>query len=179
MNNKTKLNKVGRKTSHRVSLQRNLLNDVLIYEHLTTTFAKSKLVISNFDKLITYVKTKKTEQEKSKILLQKLQNQNSVSKLIEVYQKRFAKEKSGFLNVYKLEPRKGDGAKMVKMMVKGYVYKDIGKKVITKKESKKVVPIKEGKKAEYFETESIKSTSGKSQLKGANAGTIVKTRSGI
>ena len=180
MNSKRAIKKVGRKTSHKVSLKRNLINDVIIYEHLTTTLAKSKIVISDFDKLITYVKSSRPEQEKSRILLQKLKSENSVKKMLEVYQKRFEKESSGFLNVYKIGNRKGDSAKMVKMMVKGYVYKDIGKRVSdkkVKKEAKKVVEAE--KKPGFLEAQNLKSTGGKSQISGAESGTIVKTRSGI
>ena len=179
MNSKTAIKKVGRKASHRDSLQRNLMNDIVIYEHLTTTIAKSKIVIPDFDKLITLVKSKRSEPEKARMLLQKLKNENAVKKLLEVFQKRFEKDNSGFLNVYKLESRKGDGAKMVKMMVKGYVYKDIGKKVTVKKEAKKEVTATKDKQPEYLEKESIKGSSGKSQLQGAAASNIVKTRSGI
>jgi len=180
MNSKTKIKKVGKKTSHRVALQKNLLADVVIYEHITTTLAKSKIVISEFDKLITFVKSGKSDREKERVLTTKIHNENAVKKLIEVFQKRFAKEKSGFLNVYKLDPRKGDGAKIVKLMVKGYVYKDIGKKVSVKKDDKKEnkKPV-EGKKPEYLEASALKGSSGKSQLEGSAAGSVVKTRSGI
>jgi large subunit ribosomal protein L17 len=178
MNSKIAVKKVGRKTSHKVSLQRNLINDVIIYEHLTTTLAKSKLVISEFDKLITYIKSDKTVLEKSRVLINKLQNENSVKKLIEVYQKRFSEGNCGFLNVYKIADRKGDAAKMVKLIVKGYVYKDIGKRV-NKKITKKAVSGTEEKTPEYLEAKAYKGTSGKSQVVGSAGSTKVKTRSGI
>jgi len=179
MNSKTTIKKVGKKTSHRKSLQRNLLSDLIIYEHLTTTIAKSKIITPAFEKLITFIKSGKTNQEKERILLQTLKNPNAVKKMLEVYQKRFEKEKGGYVNIYKLGNRKGDNAKMVKLMVKGYVYKEIGKRVSAKKDSKKVEAKNPEKKPDYLAKESLKGVSGKSQYEGGPSAQVVKTRSGI
>ena len=102
MNSKTTIKKVGKKTSHRKSLQRNLLSDLIIYEYLTTTIAKSKIITPAFEKIISFVKSGKTKQEKERILTQTLKNKSAVTKLIEVYQKRFEQEKGGYIHIYKL-----------------------------------------------------------------------------
>lgn len=179
MNSKTTIKKVGKKTSHRKSLQKNLLSDLIIYEYLTTTIAKSKIITPAFEKLITFIKSGKTKQEKERILLQTLKNESAVTKLLEVYLKRFEKEKGGYVNIYKLGNRKGDNAKMVKLMLKGYVYKEIGKKVSNKKDTKKEVTKEAEKKPEYSAKESIKGVSGKTQYQGGPSAPVVKTRSGI
>lgn len=175
MNSKTGITKVGRTKSHRDSLQRNLLNDLIVYEYIMTTKAKARLVVGEFDKLIKIACSKSERSEKEYKLFFKLHNDNSVAKLLDIYQKRFADEKSGFVHVYKLGIRKGDSSKMVKLMVKGYIYKEIGKKVSDKPVKKE---IKEDKQTEAQRI-NVKSASGKSQLVGNNAASKVKTRSGI
>jgi large subunit ribosomal protein L17 len=178
MNSKLTLKKIGRKTSHRKLLQKNLLSDLIIYEYVTTTLAKSKVITPLFEKTISFIKSGKTNQEKERILLKTMKNENAIKKLLEVYQKRFEKENAGYVNVYKLGYRVGDNAPLVKLMVKGYVYKDIGKKV-SAKETKKVEVKESDRKPGYLERESLKGVSGKNQYDGAPSTPAVKSRSGI
>ncbi len=179
MNSKTGFNKVGIKKSHRESLKRNLVNDLIIYEYLTTTAAKSKLVLANFDRIIGIANGDKTDHEKVRTLEQFLHNDTAVAKIMEVFTKRFASEKSGLVRVYKVGNRKGDNADMVKLMVKGYVYKEVGKKVAAKpvKKAGKVEAKTENKLAAGVQTP--KNVSAKSQVAGSAAAAKVKTRSGI
>jgi hypothetical protein len=107
-----------------------------------------------------------------------LKNENVVKKLLEVFQKRFATETGGYVSTFKLGNRKGDNAPLVKLMVKGYVYKDIGKKVSVKKETKKVEAKDSDKKPGFLAKESIKDA-GKTQVQGGGSASKVKTRSGI
>jgi large subunit ribosomal protein L17 len=176
MNSKTGITKVGSNKAHRDSMQRNLLSDLIVYEYLTTTKAKSRLVVGEFDKLIKLASSKLAVREKQRKLIMKLHNENAVAKLLDIYQKRFTDEKSGFVHVYKLGIRKGDSSEMVKLMVKGYVYKDIGKKVSEKPVKKET---KEVKQTEAQRINEVKTASGKSQLVGNAAAGKVKTRSGI
>jgi large subunit ribosomal protein L17 len=173
MNSRTNISKVGIKASHRKSLQKNLLSDLIIYEHLTTSKPKSKLVIGEFDKLISIVKSEKSDLYKRRLLTQKLGNENAVEKLLAVYAKRYEKETSGFVKLYNLHVRKGDATPMVKMMVKGYVYKDIGKKV-AKTEKKEVKT--EAKEAKKLATKDL---SANAQVAGNVSASKIKTRSGI
>lgn len=173
MNSKTNISKVGIKASHRRSLQKNLLSDLIIYEHLTTSKPKSKLVIGEFDKLISIVKSDRSENSKRHLLTLKLGNENAVEKLLAIYAKRYEKESCGFVKLYNLNVRKGDATPMVKMMVKGYVYKEIGKKVA--KSDKKEV------KTETKETKNLaaKNLSATAQVAGNVSASKIKTRSGI
>ena len=183
MNSNTVLHKVGLKKSHRDALTRNLLNDIIIYEYLTTTSAKSKLVTTNFDQVIGIANGKKSPSEKVRTLTMLLHNETAVAKVMEVFTKRFAKEKSGLVKAYKVGNRKGDNAPMVKLMLKGYVYKEIGKKVSNKQDKKsdkaetKSETTSENKLASGVQTS--KSVSAKSQIAGSAAASKVKTRSGI
>jgi len=175
MNSKTNISKVGIKASHRRSLQKNLLSDLVIYEYLTTSKPKSKLVMGEFDKLITIAKSDRPAIFKERLLKNKLGNINAVNKLLDVYAKRYEKEKSGFVRLFNLGVKKGDATPMVKLMVKGYVYKDIGKKV---KKSTKKETVREDQK-ESGAVNSAKDLSGQSQVAGNVSAAKVKTRSGI
>jgi large subunit ribosomal protein L17 len=156
-----------------------LLSDLIIYEYLTTTIAKSKIITPAFEKIISFVKSGKPKQEKERILTQTLKNTSAVTQLIEVYQKRFEQEKGGYIHIYKLGNRKGDNAPLVKLILKGYVYKDIGKKVSTKKDTKKEVAKDTTKKSEQLSKDSIKGDSSKTHYQGGTSAPVVKTRSGI
>ncbi len=176
MNSKTVLTKVGRKKSHRDALALNLLNDLLVYEYMTTTKAKAGLVVGRFDAVINILKSSKTDFEKRRVLTEMLKNENSVAKLFDVYAKRFEKESSGLVKVYKVGHRVGDNAEMVKLMVKGYVYKELGKKV-SDKPLKKVA--KTTKTTEVVNPIQTKVATQKSQLASNANAAKVKTRSGI
>jgi len=177
MNSKTMISKVGIKASHRRSLQKNLLSDLIIYEYLTTTKQKAKLVVGDFDKLVKIAKSKKDAVSKDRLLKLKVGNENAVKKLIEVYAKRFEKESSGLVKVYKLGQRKGDSSDVVKLMVKGYEYKEIGKKVSqSKKKAEKEAEQKEVAKKDFNISKDQK---GHAQVAGNVSGAKIKTRSGI
>lgn len=174
MNSKTNISKVGIKASHRRSLQKNLLSDLVIYEYLTTTLQKSKLIVGEFDKIVKIAKSNKDKISKENLLFRKLNNRNAVKKLLDVYVKRYEKETSGLVKVYKLGKKKGDASDMVKLMVKGYVYKEIGKKVEVK--SKKAEE-KQDSKVNTIVSE--KNQTAKSQVSGNVSASKIKTRSGI
>lgn len=180
MNSKTNLPKIGRKKSHRESLQKNLVSDLLVYEYVTTTKAKSKLALHLFADVIKLAKSDKTEYEKRRLLTRMLGNENAVTKVLDVFTKRFADETSGLVKLYKVENRKGDNAPQVKMMVKGYVYKQIGKKVAEVKKAKaKKTENEEAEKKPAQGIRAAKDLSQKDQIQGAANSAKVKTRSGI
>ncbi|KXK26206.1 MAG: 50S ribosomal protein L17 [candidate division WS6 bacterium OLB20] len=79
-----------------------------------------------FDRLITDAKSQ--DHLSKRKLEQVLFDENAIRKVNEVLVDRFKDETSGFVRLFKLGRRKGDNAEMVKMMVKGYQYKEIGKK---------------------------------------------------
>ena len=133
MNSKSNLNKLGVKKSHRVALKKNLLSDLIIYEHIKTTKAKAKAVAPIFDKVVRLSKLDLPKRELERKLIMLVGNKNAVSKLIEVFSKRFEKDNTGLVKLFMLQPRKGDGAERIEMIVKGYSYKDIGKKIGEKK----------------------------------------------
>lgn len=176
MNSKSNLSKLSRAKSHRKSLMRNMVTSLVLYEHMKTTKAKSKLVLQNFDRIINTAKQEDKRKAK-KDLQQFFYDDNAVAKAMDILAKRFDKEDSGYVHVYKLGRRKGDNAEMVKLLVKGYEYKEIGK---GNKKQAKANEIKEERKQEVEQpTVSLKQDNkAKSQVKDASP-TRVKSRSGI
>ena len=179
MNSKTGIAKTGRKKSHRESLQRNLLNDLIVYEYITTTRAKTKLVLGHFDKVVAIATSEKNDREKMKTLVALLHNENAATKVVEVLAKRFTENKTGLVKTYKVGNRKGDNSEMVKLIVKGYVYKEIGKKVSSTTEKKETKKVEKSDDKAVVGVQAQKNLGHKEQVRGAAAGAKVKTRSGI
>ncbi|MCA9383672.1 50S ribosomal protein L17 [Candidatus Dojkabacteria bacterium] len=138
MNNKRKVAKLGRAKAHRTAAVRNLVTNLVIYEHMKTTPAKAKALMPVFDKVVKLAKS-----ENKNLARKKLSNilfgDNAIDKALEVFSKRFEKEDSGFVQKFKVGTRPGDNADMVMLLVKGYEYKEVGKKTkkAVKKEDKK------------------------------------------
>lgn len=178
MNSKKSIYKLGRTKSHRDSLKRGLVTDLIIYEHMRTTRAKAQAIIPLFHQVVGY---SKLQPELARRRLEAVLTQpNAIDKLLDILKPRFEKEKGGLIKMYKLGRRPGDNAEMVKIMLKGYVYKEIGKS--TKKVSKKDAEEKEVKTAQpkaEKEERSKKQTVAKSQVANAASQAKVKTRSGI
>lgn len=180
MNNRPNITKLSGNKSRSDSVKRSLLTDLVLYEHVKTTKSKANAVLPLFDKVINIAKNedKRAAQAKlDKIFF----SDNATAKVMEVLTKRLAKDNGGYIKVYKLGKRKGDNAEMVKMMVKGYAYKEVGGKV---KSSQKAETKKKSDKVEEQETKFGKPTKQEpkdmqSQVDTKAAQGKAKSRSGI
>lgn len=179
MNSKIKLIKLGRKKSVRKSLKKNLVGSLLVYEHMKTTKAKAKAVVKEFDHVINMAKSKDQDLAKRK-LKELLFDDNAINKLFDVYKKRFADQTSGYVKMYNIGLRKGDKAPLVQLFVKGYEYKDIGKKT-RKSVKKQETPEKEettGKTPALIDQKN-KKDQARSQIGAKSVQGKIKSRSGI
>ena len=102
--------RLGRSSSHRRALYRNLVTDLLDYEKITTTEAKAKEVRGMAEKVITY--GKKGELHHRRLALAFVTDKDVVSKVFDDLSERYAERPGGYTRVLKLGPRKGDGAPM-------------------------------------------------------------------
>ncbi|HLD03709.1 MAG TPA: bL17 family ribosomal protein [Candidatus Dojkabacteria bacterium] len=171
---------MGKTKKHREGVKLNLLNSLILYEHVKTTKQKAHAVLGIFDKIVNIARNTENALTRERRLKQILNDNNAVNKLQEVLVNRFAQEKGGYLKVYNLGRRKGDNAQLVNILVKGYVYKDIGKK-LAKKEKAVEKPGKpeaavEEKPQQFADVSDV---TGKSQVSGAVQQGKVKSRSGI
>ncbi len=104
---------LGRSSSHRKAMYRNLVTDLLDYEKITTTEAKAKEVRGLAEKMITLGKgggLHSRRQALSFVLDKKV-----AEKIFGVLAPRYAERPGGYVRIVKLGPRLGDGAPMVRM----------------------------------------------------------------
>ncbi len=149
--------KLSRSTNARRALLRNLAADLVLHERVTTTTAKAKAVRPFVEKLLTRAKT--NSQVNRRYLLAKLDRENAVRKLFELYGPVFKERPGGYTRIIKLAPRVGDRAEMALIEFVEKVSekaarqkleakksdekpKKIEKKVKTKKVSKKQTSLK-------------------------------------
>ena len=175
MNNRPSIKKLAGNKSQTESMRRSLLTDLVIYEHVETTASKAKAIIPLFDRVINIAKTSNNKRLIETKLNNIFFNENATRKVMDVLVKRLDKDSGGYLNYYKTGKRKGDNAQLIKMMVKGYEYKEIGTKAKSKKKKKK----EEITEQKQFESIEIKDSSQQSQIDVRASQGKAKSRSGI
>lgn len=110
---------LGRETSHRISLYRNLVTDLLRYERITTTEAKAKEIRPMAERIITL--GRKGDLHSRRQALRFVYDPGVVKKVFDVIGPRMANRPGGYLRITGLEPRKGDGARMATIELVDFV----------------------------------------------------------
>ncbi|MGB2877822.1 MAG: 50S ribosomal protein L17 [Dehalococcoidales bacterium] len=105
--------KLGRTTSHRRALYRNLVTDLLRYEKIVTTEIKAKEVRGLAEKMITL--GKKSSLSSFRQALTFLYDKNVADTVFSDLATRYAERPGGYTRIVKLGPRLGDGAPMVQL----------------------------------------------------------------
>ncbi|WP_413114327.1 50S ribosomal protein L17 [Lacticaseibacillus paracasei] len=118
--------KLGRTSSQRKALLRNLTTDLLINERIVTTEARAKEVRSTAEKMITlgkrgdlHARRQAAAYVRNEIASVEEQDDNSVvvksalQKLFSDLAPKYADRKGGYTRILKTAPRRGDGAPMV------------------------------------------------------------------
>ena len=101
---------LGRETSHRLALYRNLVTDLLRYERITTTEAKAKEIRPMAEKIITL--GRRGDVHARRQAMKFVYDPGVVKKVFDEIAPRMATRPGGYLRITGLEPRKGDGARM-------------------------------------------------------------------
>src|ERR1051325_4751323 len=127
--------KLGRNTSHRRALLRNLVTALVERERITTTVAKAKAMRPHFEKMITLGKAENLHARRQAAAY--LQTADSVKKVFDTLAPRFGGRTGGYLRITRLGFRKGDGAEMAMVELIGSELKD---KTPEKKKKKKETP---------------------------------------
>jgi large subunit ribosomal protein L17 len=99
--------KLGRNTSHRRALLRNLVTSVIIEDRVQTTVAKAKAVRPLIEKMITL--GKKGDLHSRRQALSFLMTDTSVARLFEVVAPRYGDRQGGYLRIVRAGFRQGDG----------------------------------------------------------------------
>jgi len=130
--------KLGRVTSHRIALLRNLATALFERERIQTTLAKAKELRPFAEKLITLAKREDGRLHARRLVLRDIKDQIIVKKLFDSLGARFATRPGGYTRILRLGPRRGDGAEMAIVELLGSEYKpekpeEKGKKAETEK----------------------------------------------
>jgi large subunit ribosomal protein L17 len=110
---------LGRETSHRLSLYRNLVTDLLRYERITTTEAKAKEIRPMAEKIITL--GRRGDLHARRQAMRFVYDTGVVKKVFDEIGPRMASRPGGYLRITGLEPRKGDGARMAAIELVDFV----------------------------------------------------------
>jgi large subunit ribosomal protein L17 len=109
--------KLGRNTSARKALFRDLVTDLFIHERIETTEAKAKEVRSIAEKLITLAKRGDLHARRQAAAFLRRERVNEeqdvLQKLFSELASRYSERSGGYTRILKLGPRRGDGAPMV------------------------------------------------------------------
>ncbi len=101
---------LGRDSAHRRALYRNLVTDLLRYERITTTDAKAREIRPIAEKMITL--GRRGDLHARRQALSYIYDRYVVEKVFDDIAPRMADRPGGYLRITRLEPRKGDGARM-------------------------------------------------------------------
>jgi len=100
--------KLGRNTSHRRALLRNLVTSVIVEDRVETTVAKAKAVRPLVEKMITL--GKKGDLHSRRQALSYLMTDKSVERLFDTVAPRYGDRQGGYLRIVRTGFQKGDGA---------------------------------------------------------------------
>ncbi len=109
------MRKLGRPTAHRNLMLRGMVTLLLEKGKVETTFARAKEVSALADKMITLGKDVATPERKLasyRRALAYITKEDVAKNLFDVIAPAYADVKGGYTQVYKMGPRRGDGAEM-------------------------------------------------------------------
>lgn len=111
MRHKVAGRKLGRNSSQRKSLFRNLTAELFRHEKIRTTQAKAKAIRPQAERLITLAK--RGDLHARRLAARDVQDSVILRKLFDELAERYEDREGGYTRIYKLGPRKGDAAPMV------------------------------------------------------------------
>lgn len=102
--------KLGRTSSHRQAMLRNLVTSFLEHERIITTVPKAKEMRRIAERMITFGKKETLHARRQ--ALKVVRDRTVVAKLFDTLAPRFADRKGGYTRIIKIGPRQGDNAEM-------------------------------------------------------------------
>ena len=100
--------RLGRKTSHREAMFRNMVTSLLNHEKITTTDAKAKEIRSVAEKMITL--GKRGDLHSMRLAASYIREKSVVTKLFTTIAPRYKERLGGYTRIIKLGIRQGDTA---------------------------------------------------------------------
>jgi large subunit ribosomal protein L17 len=110
--------RLGRSKDQRIGLRRTLINQLFLYERITTTRAKAMAIRGDAERLITLARRSAAADDAGRVHARRLaaarlSNADMVRKLFDDIGPRFSSRPGGYTRLLKLGPRLGDAAEMV------------------------------------------------------------------
>lgn len=102
--------KLGRVSSHRNAMLRNLVSSLLQEGQIRTTVTRAKEVKRMTDKMITL--GKKGSLHTRRLAAAYIYDKKTVKKLFDEIAPKYSDRNGGYTRIYRLEQRRGDGAEM-------------------------------------------------------------------
>jgi large subunit ribosomal protein L17 len=109
--------KLGRNTTHRRALLRNLATSVILEERIETTLTKAKAVRPQVEKMITL--GKRGDVTSRRLALSYLMTREAVDKLFDTIAPRMGDRNGGYSRIIKGGFRKGDGGEIAYLELLG------------------------------------------------------------
>ena len=103
-----KINNLGRTTSHRKALLKNLASELIKHKRITTTLAKAKALRTFIEPLVT--KAKENTTHNRRVVFSYLQNKEAVTELFGAIAEKVGGRPGGYTRIIKLGIRVGDNA---------------------------------------------------------------------
>ena len=126
--------KLGRPTAHRNAMLRGMVTLLLENGQVETTLARAKEVRSMAEKMITL--GKKNTLASRRAALAYITKEDVVTKVFNELAPLYAERNGGYTQIYKLGPRRGDGAEMAIVKLIDYVKPEAKDSKKEKKEKK-------------------------------------------
>lgn len=143
--------KLGRPTAHRNAMLRGMVTYLLENGKIETTLTRAKEVGALTDKMITIGKKNTLAAHRQALAF--ITKEDVVKKLFDKIAPEFADKNGGYVQIYKLGPRRGDGAEMalIKLTLEEKAEEKTEEKSAKKKSSKKTAKNAEKKTEEKVE----------------------------
>ena len=107
--------RLGRNSSHRKAMFRNMATSMLMHETIRTTLPKAKELRRVVEPLITLAKEDSVANRR--LAFDRLRDKEVVGKLFSEIGPRFKERPGGYLRIFKTGPRPGDAAPMAIVML--------------------------------------------------------------
>ncbi|MBE6577197.1 MAG: 50S ribosomal protein L17 [Ruminococcaceae bacterium] len=135
--------KLGRPTAHRKAMMRGMVTLLLENGQVETTLTRAKEVRSIAEKMITL--GKKNTLASRRAALAYITKEEVVTKVFVELAPLYAERNGGYTQIFKLGPRRGDGAEMAIVKLIDYTKPDAKKAKKDKKEKKVEAPLVDAK----------------------------------
>ena len=110
--------RLGRNSSHRKAMFRNMAVSLIVHESISTTLPKAKELRRTIEPLITLAKEDGVA--KRRRAFDKLRDKAAVGKLFDEIGPRFQERTGGYLRILKKGSRSGDSAQMALVQLTDY-----------------------------------------------------------